>query len=166
MSLVDVQNLSVSFSGKTIFSKVGFQLAPGDRVGLIGPNGSGKTTLLRMLANEQTSETGQIQIAKEARIGYLRQDIEETSSAPVLASVVDSIEGRVWVRSAIASTEEALAAAKDESRVVSLSARLAELHDQNNHIDTTYPPYEAERILAGLGFSSDAMEKTADQLLK
>jgi ATP-binding cassette subfamily F protein 3 len=164
MSLVDVQNLSVSFSGKTIFKNVGFQLAEGNRVGLIGPNGSGKTTLLRILADEMSAETGNITFAKGSRIGYLRQDIEEGEGEPVLFSVLNSVDERPEVVAEIQLVEDKLAHTHDEAEQMELAQLLAELHDKNNHIDLKYPPYEAEQILAGLGFSVEEFEKNTSVL--
>ena len=47
MSLINVINLGLAFSRKTIFSNLNLQVEPGDRIGLVGPNGSGKTSLLK-----------------------------------------------------------------------------------------------------------------------
>ena len=59
MSLVSILNLSLSFMGKTLFKDIGFQIEPGDRVGLIGPSGAGKTTLLNIIMGEITPESGE-----------------------------------------------------------------------------------------------------------
>lgn len=52
MSFVTVLNLSLAFLGKEIFHGIGFQVGPGDRLGIVGPNGSGKTTLLGMITGD------------------------------------------------------------------------------------------------------------------
>ncbi|MBW2006400.1 MAG: ABC-F family ATP-binding cassette domain-containing protein [Deltaproteobacteria bacterium] len=75
MSLVIISNLSITFSGKNLFHEIGFQVEPGDRIGLIGPNGSGKTTLLRLIGGEISPDTGQIKKRKGIRMGYLRMSI-------------------------------------------------------------------------------------------
>ncbi|MGI5843912.1 MAG: ABC transporter ATP-binding protein [Candidatus Xenobium sp.] len=44
-----VENLSVRKGGFEILHQVSFEVAPGERVGLVGDSGAGKTTLLRAL---------------------------------------------------------------------------------------------------------------------
>lgn len=71
----------------------GFDLAiaPGERVGIIGPNGSGKTTALRLLLGLDRPDTGTVEVfgiapesrAARARIGYLP---EETALFPFLTA--------------------------------------------------------------------------------
>ena len=46
----------------TALNKVGFNLGPGDRLGLIGHNGSGKTTLLRALSGAYEPDEGTIDV--------------------------------------------------------------------------------------------------------
>jgi iron complex transport system ATP-binding protein len=47
MTLLSLSGLSVSLRGRQVFRDVGFNIGPGEFVGLIGPNGAGKTTLMR-----------------------------------------------------------------------------------------------------------------------
>jgi len=47
MSVLSLQNLSVTLRGRAIFNDISLEVDPGEFVGLIGPNGAGKTTLMR-----------------------------------------------------------------------------------------------------------------------
>ncbi len=66
MALVlNCQSLSKSFGSRPLFSEIAFELADGDRVGLIGPNGSGKSTLLKILAGRETPDAGSVFVRKQ-----------------------------------------------------------------------------------------------------
>ena len=75
--LVETKHISKAMGGKPLFSDLSIVLAPGTRLGLLGPNGSGKTTLLRLLAGEIAPDDGEIQRADRVRIVYFDQKREQ-----------------------------------------------------------------------------------------
>jgi len=152
MGLVSVIKVSLHFPNRQIFHEIKFQVEAGDRIGLIGPNGSGKTTLLKLLRGEILPSSGEARIAKEARLGYLPQDVQETPTGPLLPSVLDSIPGRVRLRKARAQVEERLKGAPEKDDQEKLAHELAEIHQEMNRLDAEFPPHQAEKILHGLGF--------------
>jgi len=158
MSLIAINNLSLTFSGKEIFNNIGFQVEPGDHVGLIGPNGSGKTSLLRLIARDIYPDRGEIRIGDGTRVGYLPQDVYEKLSGALLQSNLDSIPGRVRLRNEIANIEESLKESRSKQDQEKLAARLAETHQEMSYLETRYPPHRAEKILTGLGFRSDDLD--------
>ena len=99
--------VSVERGGATVLADVGLTLAPGDRVGVVGPNGVGKSTLLAVLAGELTPDDGRVSAAPpDAVVGWLRQEPESDSSE----TVVEQIGRRVGVAAANAALEAAAAA--------------------------------------------------------
>ncbi|MBW2610183.1 MAG: ABC-F family ATP-binding cassette domain-containing protein [Deltaproteobacteria bacterium] len=155
MSLVNLLDLSLSFSGRELFKKIGIQVEPGDRIGLIGPNGSGKTSLLRLLAGELTPDDGEVRIAGGTRVGYLPQDVHEQSSGPLLQSVLDSIPGRSLLREEIKKIEQSLKGGLDDQEQERLASRLAEAHQKMSDMELQFPVHKAEKILEGLGFRAN-----------
>ncbi|MEP7003561.1 MAG: ABC-F family ATP-binding cassette domain-containing protein [Chloroflexota bacterium] len=75
MSVLSVQAAGRRFADRVLFSDVSFNLAHGDRAGLIGPNGTGKSTLLRIVASLDTPDSGSIALARGTRIGFLQQEL-------------------------------------------------------------------------------------------
>ncbi len=159
MSLVTISNLSFVITGRELFHLVNIQVEPGDRIGLVGPNGAGKTTLLRLLNGEASPDSGDISIAKGIRVGYLPQDIYETLSGSLLQFLLDSIPSRQELRREMQEVELALRnhlLPENQSRK---AARLAEIHQQMNDLDSHHPQHVAEKILIGLGFQRDDFNK-------
>ena len=82
--MLNIHNLSVSFSGEYLFKEISFKLISGDRVGLIGKNGAGKSTLLKLLSKENEMDSGSIAYEKDLKIGFLKQDIDFDKGRTVL----------------------------------------------------------------------------------
>ncbi len=59
---VRVSNVSHSYGTHRALDKVGFEVAPGEIFGLLGPNGGGKTTLFRILATLLPIQEGTVEI--------------------------------------------------------------------------------------------------------
>ena len=71
--------LEVDMGRRRILDGVGVQIAPGQRLGLVGPNGVGKSTLLRVLAGRLTPEKGRVTLMPpDATVGFLAQEPERT----------------------------------------------------------------------------------------
>jgi len=163
MSLVTVSDLSLYFVDRPLFEGIALQIEPVERIGLIGANGTGKTTLLRLIYGEVRPDAGKISISKGTRIGYLPQDVQETVSGPLRASVLNAVPRRQALEEELRSTERRLeeASGSDQLR---LAERLAELHQEINHLDLQFPAHEAERILLGLGFDTRDFETPVSTL--
>ena len=65
MSLLKAEGLSKHFGGMAAVDQAGFEVEPGEILGLIGPNGSGKTTVLNMLSGFLKPDTGKFWLADE-----------------------------------------------------------------------------------------------------
>src|SRR5436305_6653900 len=68
------REISKSFAAVQVLDRVSLVVAPGDRVGIVGPNGIGKSTLLRVLAGLEPPDAGRI--VRTGAVGYLPQEPE------------------------------------------------------------------------------------------
>lgn len=73
MSILTVKNLSHGFGDRAIFNNVSFRLLKGEHIGLIGANGEGKSSFMNIITRKLEPDEGQIEWAKNVRIGYLDQ---------------------------------------------------------------------------------------------
>lgn len=77
---IKINNISFGFSHKTCFEEFSTIIYPGTKIGIIGRNGSGKSSLLKILYGLIQDYEGDIEIPKDAIIGYVPQVIETFDS--------------------------------------------------------------------------------------
>ena len=74
MSIIRLAGVSREIGTFTILDRIEAAIAPGDRIGLVGPNGGGKTTLLRLIAGTDEPDRGTISRKRGLSIGLLAQE--------------------------------------------------------------------------------------------
>lgn len=74
--LLKVENISKSYD-EPVIKNFSFEVARGDKIGVIGNNGRGKTTLLRMLAFAANPDRGTVEKGHQAIISYFPQNHAE-----------------------------------------------------------------------------------------
>ena len=72
--IIEIENLSKSFDGRTFIDNLDYTLARTDRIGIVGRNGLGKSTLIRLLNCEIKPDSGTISIGETVKIGCFNQD--------------------------------------------------------------------------------------------
>lgn len=73
MQLLGVNNISMSFADRVLFSAVSFDVYDGEKIGFVGVNGCGKTTLFHILRDEISPDEGNVHISGGIKIGYMEQ---------------------------------------------------------------------------------------------
>lgn len=73
MSVLSVQNLSLSFGENELFSKVSFEIGNNEKVGLVGVNGAGKTSLFKLITGEYSPDEGGVFKSSDCVLGYMEQ---------------------------------------------------------------------------------------------
>ena len=90
-----------------VLSGVSLTVAPGARIGVVGPNGVGKSTLLATLAGQLAPDTGTVSLSpRTATVGLLPQEPDRRPGETLTAFLAR----RTGVTAAQADLDEALAA--------------------------------------------------------
>lgn len=89
-SILTMENISKSYTGRMVLNKANFYLQQGEKVGIIGINGTGKSTLLRLISGIEEPDDGSITIAKNTIIRFLPQDLEYPEGTTVIDAVIDA----------------------------------------------------------------------------
>ena len=103
-SIISLQGISKSHHDRPLFENITLGIDQGEKIGIIGANGAGKSTLLRIIAGQEESDSGKINLRKSVRIGFLEQ-IPTLDEKKTAREVIE--EGLLDLRSAIAAYEKA-----------------------------------------------------------
>ncbi|MEO6651738.1 MAG: ATP-binding cassette domain-containing protein [Ilumatobacteraceae bacterium] len=106
---LSLDHVTVSRGPRPILSDVDLLLAPGRRVGVVGPNGVGKSTLLAACASAIPADAGEIRLTPPlATVGWLHQEPERSNE-----TVRDLLARRTGVTGAQAELDGATLALAD-----------------------------------------------------
>jgi ATP-binding cassette subfamily F protein uup len=95
-TVLEAEDVTAAVEGRTLLDDVTWRLAPGERVGVVGPNGSGKTTLLDLLAGKSSLVVkGRIIRGKTVQLGYLTQDGSGLDPSLTAREAVAAVRGNL-----------------------------------------------------------------------
>src|SRR6202453_4189670 len=125
--MIVASEIELRAGARLLLESASFQVAAGDRIGLVGRNGAGKTTLAKVLAGQALPASGSVR--RTGAVGYLPQD-PRTGDLDVLAiDRVLSARGLDQLRADLRAAEAQMAGGDDAAirRYGRLEERLAVL---------------------------------------
>ena len=75
--VLEIHHAKLAIGESTLIESLDWNIAPSDRIAIIGFNGSGKTTLMRALAGEYRFAAGKMQVGVTVKRAFLSQHLEE-----------------------------------------------------------------------------------------
>ena len=149
--MITVTNVSLNFSGQTLFKDVDLKFTPGNCYGIIGANGAGKSTFLRILSGDLEPTTGNVSIKPGIRMSVLKQDHFAYDQFTVLDTVIQGnprLYEIMQEKDAIYMKEDF--SEEDGIKAAELEAEFAELNGWEAESDVS-------RLIQGLGLSGDIL---------
>lgn len=164
--MISINNLSVSFGGFVLFDEVNFHINHNERIGLVGRNGSGKTTLLKIIAGVSTPSEGTIQKPSELTIGYLPQEMGYSKNRTVIEETLEAFSHIKTLDKELEEINESIAQREDyqSDSYNKLLIKLNEITDKLSIYASTNPRAEAEKVLFGLGFGPEELNRKRAEL--
>lgn len=161
--ILSCQNISKSFGTDEILKNVSFHIEANEKAAIVGINGAGKSTLLKIIMQKETSDAGEVVLAKDATIGYLAQYQDITGDETIYEEVLAA-------RSDVIAMEERLREMEAKMNQLSgeeLEALLDSYHRLSHEFELlggyTYRS-EVTGVLKGLGFAEEEFEKKMNEL--
>jgi ATPase subunit of ABC transporter with duplicated ATPase domains len=156
--------ISVQHGRQILFVEASAVVHRGDKVGLVGPNGAGKSTLFRLVTREEEPDEGQVSIDRGVTVGHFSQDVGEMSGRTAVEETMDGAGPVSKVAAEMHALEHALA---DPARAEGLEAlvhRFGQVQARFDELGGYGLEARAREILAGLGFSPEAMDQDVGTL--
>ena len=147
-AMLNIQNLTYLQGGIPLFQQANLQAFANQRIGLVGKNGCGKSTLFRLIRGELKPDGGEVSLQSGKTIAYVEQEIA-SSDQPALEFVLD---GDVPLR----QLEKILA---PKNNIIQHDTAWFEAQQHFEAIDGYGAKARAARLLNGLGFASDSLER-------
>ncbi len=159
--MLNISGLTLHFGQRTLFNDVSLFIGDRECVGLTGKNGAGKSTLLRIIAGQQIPTAGNITLPKGATIGFLQQDMVHNEQRTVLEEASSAFDEIVRTEARIEEITKEITERTDyESESYHrLIDELSEKNDRLNLLGGTNVEEKTQRILQGLGFTPEDMDR-------
>jgi ATP-binding cassette subfamily F protein 3 len=162
--VISIQGAGKFLGKKELFADVSFHIKPGDRVALIGPNGTGKTTLFHVLTGEVEPDEGSVSRAKHLSIGLLAQEVRAIEGSTVLQHALDVHRDLTDIQRELETITDAIRDETDPEVTRELTLRQAHFYEILEHRDAYRIETRAQKILAGLGFKPEEVDRPVDTL--
>lgn len=156
MAILQVQNVSMDFGDRTLFTSVGFHVEAQDKIGIIGGNGVGKTTLFRIITGNLRPTEGQIAMANECKVGYLEQHAMQDSDETLYEAVESVFEPLRKMERELLEIGVQIDRGEELARLTQRQHALTETYQKEGGL--TYKS-RCRAALLGVGFSEEMLSR-------
>lgn len=163
--MISIENLSVEFGVKPLFTDVSYVINRHDRIALVGKNGAGKSTMLKIIAGLQMPTRGRVSKPKELSIGYLPQVMVLTDTLSVKNEAEKAFADTITLEKHLENLNQMLAERTDyeSEEYQELIEEMTNLNEQLTMINSNNREAEIEKTLLGLGFERSDFERPTSE---
>jgi len=163
--MLSVNEISVHFGGRTLFEEISFLVNKQDRIGLAGRNAAGKSTMLKIIAGEQSPDSGEVTKPNNFTIGYLPQDMTHQPGKTVFEETASAFAEVKELEKKIAYVNDQIATRTDyeSDAYMKLIHDLHEYNERINHLGGYSLTADIESTLIGLGFERKDFDRLTDE---
>ncbi|MCQ2175473.1 MAG: ABC-F family ATP-binding cassette domain-containing protein [Bacteroidales bacterium] len=162
--MISIGDLTVAYGSYTLLDHISFHISESDKIGLVGKNGAGKSTIMKIICGEQTPTSGSIDKPSHITVGYLPQIMEHHKGRTVLDETMTAFDELLSMEGEIASIAAELGIRTDyeSGEYLELITRMNELNDILSVSHSEPMDVQAVRVLKGLGFREDELQRNTE----
>lgn len=156
MSLIALDQVSISFGSLPLLNRVNLQIEPNERICLVGRNGAGKSTLLQIINGDQPPDSGSVWRQPGLQVSRLEQDAALFADL----SVFDVVAEGLGDLSDLVTLYHHAAVDVAETGNAALLEKLGSLQHALEEQDGWRIEQRVELILSRLGLPTEAIVNT------
>ena len=162
--MISIGDLTVAYGSYTLLDHISFHISESDKIGLVGKNGAGKSTIMKIICGEQTPTSGSVDKPAHITVGYLPQIMEHHKGRTVLDETMTAFDELLSMEGEIASIAAELGIRTDyeSGEYLELITRMNELNDILSVSHSEPMDVQAVRVLKGLGFREDELQRNTE----
>ncbi|MBE3000567.1 ABC-F family ATP-binding cassette domain-containing protein [Nocardiopsis sp. HNM0947] len=156
---LSARDLSRAYGTHVVLDGIGLDVAPGQRLGLVGENGSGKSTLLRLLAGTEDPDSGSVERPDDT--GFLHQELPYGPGHTLGDVVADALAPAREVEQRLARCAEAMNDGPGDEHVL---AEYADALSEAERLEVWDADRRADLVVAGLGIDGLGTDRTVERM--
>lgn len=163
--MLSITDVFVKYGDRVLLDHVSVTIKDKDRIGLVGRNGAGKSTLLKIIAKDQTPDSGTIVRPNGTSLGFLHQELELPMGKTVINEAMTAFEEAKQLEARIEEINQEIAERTDyeSDAYIDLIQEFSDANDRFTVLGGHTMKADAERILGGLGFKPKDMDRLTDE---
>ncbi len=167
--MLTASGVAKAYGTRKLIDDLTLHLPTGRRVALVGGNGAGKTTLLEILAGIIEPDEGTVTKPRDARIGYLPQDLAEVSAGTVQEQTMAGAGPLADLARTLSDLEQRLTASRDphDDPTGDLEQRLTASRDPHDDStgDLERQPAASSDVTGVRGHGEDRLSMGREELI-
>ena len=163
--MITVDQLTVEFNGKSLFSDVSFVINENDKIALMGKNGAGKSTMMKIIAGLTKPTRGGVRSPKDTVIAYLPQHLLMEDNCTVKEEASKAFDAIFKMKAEMEALNKQLETRTDyeSEEYMKIIERVSDLGEAYYALEEINYEAEVEKALKGLGFKQEDFERATSE---
>ncbi|CAL2087355.1 ABC-F family ATP-binding cassette domain-containing protein [Tenacibaculum sp. 190524A02b] len=163
--MITVDQLTVEFSGKTLFKDVSFVINENDKIALMGKNGAGKSTMMKIIAGVSKATKGGVRSPKDTVIAYLPQHLLMEDDCTVKEEAAKAFDAIFKMKEEMEALNKQLETRTDyeSEEYMKIIERVSDLGETYYALEEVNYEAEVEKALKGLGFKQEDLNRATSE---
>lgn len=163
MSILQVQNVSHGFGGRSILQDASFRLLKGEHVGLVGANGEGKSTFLNIITGKLAPDEGKVEWCNRITTGYLDQHTVLTPGKTIRSVLQEAFQSMFTLEQEMLQMYEKMAEASD-AEVNRMMEDVGDIQSMLEQSGFYVLDAKIEEVANGLGLGEIGLDRDVSDL--